>query len=205
MFHAREVGSPPSTGPGAGEGDGGDDRPGGEATRAREPESSSGLPSTGQGSPAVEGLRTRKRSETYVARRSSAVFLVGLRSLPPSRVGGTLDAQGHLGHGRGCGRDVGGLPPLRRLCAGLRGGVGCLRRPADRADLGARRGEAHRAHGPERAPGSADPEDRRPVGPGGHHLGLRLARRRPAAAPRCRVDRSRSPGRPSSSSPSGPP
>jgi uncharacterized membrane protein YgaE (UPF0421/DUF939 family) len=81
MFHAREVESPPSGGPDAGDRDEGDDRPGGEPIEAGGPESTSGVSSTGEESLAVEGLTTRKRSETYVARRSSAVFLVGLKSL----------------------------------------------------------------------------------------------------------------------------
>ncbi|MGO9962130.1 MAG: hypothetical protein ACLPUG_01720 [Acidimicrobiales bacterium] len=73
--------SPASGGPEAGDTDAGDGRPGGAPTRASGPESAPGPSPTGGAPLEGEGLTTRRRSETYVARRSWAVVLARLRSL----------------------------------------------------------------------------------------------------------------------------
>jgi len=81
MFHAREVESLPSDGSEAGDRAEPDRRPAGDPVADPVPGRAPSSPSVGEASPTTGALTTRKRSETYVARRSWAVFLVGLKAL----------------------------------------------------------------------------------------------------------------------------
>ena len=81
MFHAREVESLPSDGSEAGDRAEPDRRPAGDPVADPVPGRAPSSPSVGEASPTTGALTTRKRSETYVARRSWAVFLAGLKAL----------------------------------------------------------------------------------------------------------------------------
>ena len=82
MFHAREVESSPFDGPEARDRHEGAGRPAGDGL-APGPAPDSVATSSSAGEPPVSavGPTTRKRSETYVARRSWAVLVLGLRGL----------------------------------------------------------------------------------------------------------------------------
>ena len=81
MFHAREVESLPSDGSEAGDRAEPGRRPAGDPVADPVPGRAPSSPSVGEASPTTGALTTRKRSETYVARRSWAVFLAGLKAL----------------------------------------------------------------------------------------------------------------------------
>ncbi|MGD0982871.1 MAG: hypothetical protein ABSA65_03520 [Acidimicrobiales bacterium] len=71
----------PSDGSEAGDRAEPDRRPAGDPVADPVPGRAPSSPSVGEASPTTGALTTRKRSETYVARRSWAVFLVGLKAL----------------------------------------------------------------------------------------------------------------------------
>ncbi len=82
MFHAREVGSSPSDGAQAGDRDEGCTPPEDEVEApADAPDSAPDGSRVGTPTRTVATPTTRTRSETYVARRSTAVLLHGLRTL----------------------------------------------------------------------------------------------------------------------------
>jgi uncharacterized membrane protein YgaE (UPF0421/DUF939 family) len=81
MFHAREVGSPPSQGPEAGDRAEGDGRVVEDPVPGTVTDDTAASSSPGEPPASVGGLTTRRRSETYVARRSGAVLLAGVKAL----------------------------------------------------------------------------------------------------------------------------
>ena len=82
MFHAREVESSLFDGPETRDRDEGAGRPAGDGLApGHAPDSVPSSSSAGEPPASVVGPTTRKRSETYVARRSWAVLVLGLKSL----------------------------------------------------------------------------------------------------------------------------
>ena len=111
---------------------------------------------------------TRRRSETYVARRRPAAVAVGLRGLAQRAYEARWTLRVISVTAAAAGATWAVCLPFGDFAPALRRRLRRLRRAADRPDLGARRSKTDRSHGYQRPARRLDPENGRALSRRGH-------------------------------------